>query len=162
MKSAVHDSLAVVNASPLIFLSRGGHFDLLQSIAATVLVPEIVVREISVRGRLDPTVKCLHRSTWLTIVNDVSVPPSILSWGLGAGESAVLAYAMSQKCCQALIDDLAGRRCASALNIPVMGTLGIVLRAKRKGLLTAARPVLEDMLRTDKVPVPIHTMLHSA
>ncbi len=143
----MHDSLAVVNTSPLIFLSRGGHFDLLQSIAAKVLVPEVVVREISVRGHLDPTVKCLHRSTWLTIVDDILVPPSILSWGLGAGESAVLAYAMSQKCCQALIDDLAGRRCASALNIPVTGTLGIVLRAKRKGLLTAARPVLEDLLR---------------
>ncbi len=143
----MHNSVAVVNASPLIFLSRGGHFDLLKSTATKVLVPEIVVREISVRGNLDPTVKCLRQSTWLTVVEDVSVPPSILSWGLGAGESAVLAYAVSQKCCHALIDDLAGRRCASALSIPVMGTLGIVLRAKRNGLLAAARPILEDLLR---------------
>ena len=50
---------AVVNASPLIFLSRSGHLDLLQLISAEVIVPESVATEIEVRGRHDPTAQAL-------------------------------------------------------------------------------------------------------
>jgi predicted nucleic acid-binding protein len=138
---------AVVNASPLIFLSRGGHFDLLQLIAARIIVPDTVAAEISARGENDPTVRCLRSVSWLNIARTDSVPASILSWGLGAGESAVLALALFQPGRSALLDDLAGRRCAAALSIPVKGTLGIILHAKRKGLIAAARPVLEDLVR---------------
>lgn len=46
----------------------------------------------------------------------------------------------------AIIDDRAGRRCASALGIEVVGTLGLVLRAKRSGHLAEARPTLERLV----------------
>jgi predicted nucleic acid-binding protein len=45
----------------------------------------------------------------------------------------------------AILDDLAGRRCAAALRVPVRGTLGLVLLAKQRGRIPAARPVLEAM-----------------
>jgi predicted nucleic acid-binding protein len=48
----------------------------------------------------------------------------------------------------AIIDDLAGRRCASLLGIPVRGTLGIVLAAKKRGLIPQARPVIETLIRS--------------
>lgn len=50
---------AVINASPLIFLSRAGLIDLLQILSPTILVPEVVATEIQVRGRTDPTVHAL-------------------------------------------------------------------------------------------------------
>jgi len=43
---------AVTNASPLIFLARGGYVDLLQFTGDRVLVPEPVAREIRARGGL--------------------------------------------------------------------------------------------------------------
>jgi predicted nucleic acid-binding protein len=46
----------------------------------------------------------------------------------------------------AIIDDLAGRKCAACLDIPVRGTLGIVLEAKRRGVIRQARPVLEELI----------------
>jgi predicted nucleic acid-binding protein len=138
---------AVVNASPLIFFSRGGHFDLLRACAARVLVPVAVVKEISARGAHDPTVLCLRNAPWLEIIPEGLIPPSILSWGLGAGESAVLAAAMAHPGRIALLDDMAGRRCAVAHGLPIMGTLGVVLEAKKTGRLLNARPVLEDLLR---------------
>jgi len=49
--------------------------------------------------------------------------------------------------CRAVIDDLAPRKSAASLGIPVTGTLGIVLRARRQGIIPAARPVVEDLLR---------------
>ena len=46
---------------------------------------------------------------------------------------------------EAILDDLAARRCAAALGVPVRGTLGIVLVARQRGLIPAARPVVESM-----------------
>jgi predicted nucleic acid-binding protein len=45
----------------------------------------------------------------------------------------------------AILDDLAARRCAAAHHVPVRGTLGLVLAAKRKALIPAARPVLDEL-----------------
>ena len=41
--------------------------------------------------------------------------------------------------------DLAARRCAMTLDIPVRGTLGLVLLAKKRGIIPLARPVLEQL-----------------
>ena len=58
-----------------------------------------------------------------------------------------MAEALGLPGCRAVIDDLAARKCAAALGIPVIGTLGIVLRARRQGIIPEARPVVEDLLR---------------
>jgi len=47
---------------------------------------------------------------------------------------------------EVIIDDLAGRKCAASLDISLRGTLGIVLVAKRRGLIPRARPVIESMM----------------
>lgn len=46
---------------------------------------------------------------------------------------------------EAIVDDLAARRGAAALGIPVRGTLGLVLTAKKRGVIPVARPVLETL-----------------
>ena len=49
---------------------------------------------------------------------------------------------------EAIIDDLAGRKCATCLKIPVRGTLGIVMTAKKRGIVPQARPVIEHLIRS--------------
>ena len=44
-----------------------------------------------------------------------------------------------------MIDDGEARRCARSLSIPVIGTLGLVLLAKRVGRIPLARPVVERL-----------------
>lgn len=138
---------AVVNASPLIFLARGGHLELLREFAGRILVPAAVAAEIRAKGTDDPTARLLASADWLRTAADPRIPEDILRWGLGSGESSVLALAKERPGREAIIDDLAGRKCASLLGIPVRGTLGIVLVAKRRGRIQAARPVLEDLIR---------------
>jgi predicted nucleic acid-binding protein len=75
-------------------------------------------------------------------VAPVEISARIKSWNLGLGETSVLAWAQSRPVCMAILDDLAGRRCAEVLEIPLIGTLGLVLRAKRIGQIAAARPLL--------------------
>lgn len=50
--------------------------------------------------------------------------------------------AVTTKASRAVLDDLQARRCARTLGIPVIGTLGVVLRAKRHGIIGEARPVV--------------------
>ena len=133
---------AVVNASPLIFLSRAGLIDLLQLVSSEVIVPEAVAFEINVRGENDPAAWTLAHTSWLVVTQTPPIPPQIQAWDLGPGESAVLAWAHTREGSEAIIDDLAGRRCAAASNIPVRGTLGLVLIAKQRGHISSARELL--------------------
>lgn len=136
---------AVVNASPLIYLARAGCFDLLRITGNKVLVPMSVAGELRRRGPADPAVDAMDRATWLVTVPDPPLPQAIDAWKLGAGESAVLAWAHAHPGTEALIDDLAARRCAAEMGLPVRGTLGIVLAAKQHGMIALARPVVERM-----------------
>ena len=133
---------AVVNASPLIFLARAGLIDLLQLVSSEVIVPEAVASEIEVRGENDPAAQTLARTSWLVVTQTPPVPAEIQEWGLGPGESSVIAWAHAHQGSEAIIDDLAGRRCAAAFNVPVRGTLGLVLIAKQRGHITSAREIL--------------------
>jgi predicted nucleic acid-binding protein len=137
----------VVNASPLILLAHGGLFDLLRVAGDRLLVPAAVANEIRRRGPADPTVQAMDLASWLTVVEAPPIPPSILAWDLGAGESAVLAWAHAHPGTEVIYDDQAARRCAATLGIRVRGTLALVLNAKQRGLVDRARPLFERLRR---------------
>lgn len=136
---------SVINASPLIYLSRAGLLNMLQVISPEIVVPQTVAAEILQRGATDITAQAIRQNDWLKVLPTPAVPPEIIAWSLGAGESAVLSWALTNINTEAIIDDLAARRCAAALQIPVRGTLGIVLTAKQRGEIAAARPLLEKL-----------------
>ncbi|MEA2599313.1 MAG: hypothetical protein QOF89_305 [Acidobacteriota bacterium] len=136
---------AVANASPLIYLVRANFLHLLQLAAPEVNIPRAVAAEIEARGPSDPATRALAETSWLRQVEAPSVPEEVLAWDLGPGESAVIAWALAHPGCLAVIDDLEGRRCAETLGIRLRGTLGLVLRARRQGLIAEARPVLATL-----------------
>jgi predicted nucleic acid-binding protein len=138
-------SAPVVDASPLIFLAEGERLDLLRTVAESVVVPATVADEIQRRGSKDVTARALEETKWLRVKQPPDIPPSIQAWDLGPGESAVLAMAHSEPTREVIIDDLAGRRCAESFDIPVRGTLGVVLLAKQQGRIPKARPVVEQL-----------------
>ena len=134
-----------VNTSPLVFLSRAGLLKLLNVAAERIVVPAAVMEEISVKGPSDVTVRAVIEADWLEVVDTPPVPPSIQAWDLGKGESSVLAWGQMHPGTEVIIDDLSARRCAASLGIPVRGTLGLVLVAKKRGEITQARPVIDQL-----------------
>lgn len=132
----------VVNASPVIALGHAGRLDLLEILPSQLLLPDAVVEEI-VAGPDDPARRALL-SGWGSR-RLVTVPESVAEWGLGKGESAVVALALELHA-TAVLDDRNARRCAKALGIPIIGTLGIIIRAKKRGLVDAAGPVIRSVL----------------
>lgn len=126
-------------------LARAGRLDLLQSVGDRIIVPDAVALEVRVHS--DEAARALQSHSWLEQRPAIAVPPAVASWDLGAGESAVLAWATAHPGTLAVLDDYAARTCAEVLDLPLIGTLGLVLRAKASGLVTAARPLLEELRR---------------
>ena len=68
-----------------------------------------------------------------------------MAWDLGVGETQVLVYGKRYSADRVVLDDLEGRRCAKVLGVATIGTLGLVARAKKIGILNQARPVIERL-----------------
>ncbi len=127
----------------MILLTRVGLLDLL--VSQEIVVPAAVAIEIQQYGVRDVTSQAIAQTNWLVVVETPPVPELIQSWDLGPGESAVLTWGYVHPNTEVIVDDLAARRCAVALGIPVRGTLGLVLTAKQRGTIPAARPILEQL-----------------
>ncbi|MBD1916123.1 MULTISPECIES: DUF3368 domain-containing protein [Cyanophyceae] len=123
----------VVNASPLIVLFKSGQADLLPNLFRKVLVPQAVWQEVTI-PQDDVASRQLPGSAW-ALPTEVLISPEIAAWDLGAGESAVLSYGFQNPSYRAIVDDAAARRCARSLGIAVLGTGGIIVLAKRRGLI---------------------------
>lgn len=133
---------AVVDASCLIVLARAGRLDLLRDLGPRIVVPGGVVNEV--RAHPDAAAETISEQEWIEVVPDPAVPAAVAGWDLGLGESVVLAGALEQGGL-AVIDDFAARQCAKVLGVAVLGTLGLVLRAKRAGRIPEARPVVDSL-----------------
>jgi predicted nucleic acid-binding protein len=135
----------VVNASPLILFSRIGRLDLIERLAPRILIPNAVIEEIRAGQQKDPTAVAAVQWAAKGRVADITVVASIEHWDLGLGESQVIAHCLGGSR-WAVLDDRAARRCAAAHNVPLIGTLGIVLRSKQKRLIEGARPLVSKLV----------------
>jgi predicted nucleic acid-binding protein len=129
----------------LILLTRIERLDLLVALAEPLIVPESVFRELQAGSDRDDAADQINDLSPLLRVDDISLPDRISIWDLGAGESQVLAQGLQRPGSEVVLDDLAARRCAHSLDLPVIGTLGIVILCRHRGIIQAARPVVEAL-----------------
>jgi predicted nucleic acid-binding protein len=136
---------AVVDASPLICLFKSGLLDLLPALFTEIVVPDKVLQEIMAKGEIDLSSISLFSNKRFTQVTGIVIPPSITSWDLGEGESSVLSFALKNPDFWAVIDDREARRCAASLGCHHTGTVGIILLAKRRGIIPSVREALKRL-----------------
>ncbi len=148
----------VVNASPLILLARIGQLAWLEQLAQVVWVPATVIREVEAGKDKDSSANVAIDWAALRRIADIPLPGSVQIWDIDPGESQVIAHAITLKC-RAVLDDAAARRCAQAHGLTVVGSVGVVLRAKKAGIITQAKPWLEQLRgnRSDPSPRPSPT-----
>lgn len=135
----------VVNASPLILFSRVSRLDLIERLAPRILIPNAVIEEVRAGQHKDPTAAAALEWARRFRIDDIAFVTSIEHWDLGLGESQVIAHCIRGSR-WAVLDDRAARRCAAAQKVPVIGTLGIVLRAKTNQQIESARPLVKELM----------------
>jgi len=122
----------ISNASPLITLAKADLLELLPGQFSEVIIPQAVVDEILQGPDDDPMRRMVNKLPWL---KQISLEPALTPlayWQLGRGESEVIEYARRASGTLALLDDRDARSVAVALQIPVMGTLGIVAKSTQR------------------------------
>lgn len=140
--------IVVSDAGPLIYLGGVGHLALLRDLFGRVIVPQHVWNEVvEIGGERAGSAAVASAASWI----DVRAPgPTALTERLArlldAGEAAAIVLCHELGADLLLCDDLQARRVAAAQGIRVVGTLGLLVRGKRAGLLDAVAPILNEML----------------
>ncbi len=145
---------AFVNASPLIILASIGRIDLLKLAGEPVTIPGQVMTELAAKGPTDPVILAVAESPFLRTGAEAAIPDDLVALKLGPGELSVLTMA-KEAGATAVLDDLQARQVASRMGIPVVGTLGLISRAKASGVITAARPLIDAAVRNGMFLSPL-------
>jgi hypothetical protein len=136
--------LLAADAGPLIALARIEGLAWLPVLFERVFVANSVLAECLAEPEREEhaAIRDALARGWLQPVTHPSVPR--FHEGLGAGESETLHCAM-ERGCRVLLDDRLARRVALQLGLPMVGTLGVLIAAKRRGLLDSVRPSLTSL-----------------
>jgi predicted nucleic acid-binding protein len=136
--------LVVADSSPLIVFARSELLLILRQVAGEIIVPQTVFEECT--GDMNkPGAKIIadaNQTGLLTAHRDslvLALPtnmPMLDKWEIAA---ISLAIELSEPI---LMDERLGRQAAAAHGLAVIGSAGILITAKRKGLIAAVQPIL--------------------
>jgi predicted nucleic acid-binding protein len=143
----MNNKIFILNASPIILLGKAGLLKTISPLAESWIVPEGVVAEVEAKRSIDSYLSDLAKASNVSRSFVEHIHPSIATWDLGQGESEVLTLAMQQANAEVVLDDLQARKCAGLFKIPLVGSLGLLVMAKRNGHIYAARPELEKLIK---------------
>lgn len=135
----------VVDTTPIITLSVARQLDLLRALYGRVLIPRAVREEILAGGEGRAGAGEVAAASWIETADLREARRATLLSDLDRGESEVLALAMERKARLVVLDERLARRHATRLDLPLTGSLGILLRAKQKGLIPAVTPLVESV-----------------
>ena len=132
------------NTTPLIALAGINRLDLLQAIFGRIHLVQEVVDECAAGGKI--LVPELTGLTWVEIVQ--STPPVLpsLLLDLDRGELHTLDMAKKKQADWVIIDERIGRNLAEYIGLRVIGTLGVLLKAKQLGLIPNFSDTVTGML----------------
>ena len=141
----------IVNSTPLISLAIIHQLTLLQKIFHNVYLPQTVYNEVIIngKGRLGHTE--LSTINWFQIVDpvNISLKHSIMLQ-LDEGEADVITIAKDKSISLVCIDEFAGRQYAGLLGLDVIGTLGVLLIAKKKGFIPLLKPLCDKLIFNER------------
>ena len=113
----------ICNTSPIQYLHQLGLLHILKALAGQVIIPP----------------------AWVKMRRPASAPVLPLVTYLRPGETEVLALALETPDAVVVLDDALARQTAEVLRIRLTGTLGLLLDAKRKGLIPMVAPFLTKL-----------------
>jgi len=134
----------VLNASPLILLVNCEMENILPAMFQNIVIPERVLKEISVSKHPDRCCHVLSKLHWLH-KKSVTALPEIIQWDLGPGETDVISFAVKHHNVCPVVDDLQAKKCINALGLKSLGTGSLLILAKKNGLIDSVEQSLRRL-----------------
>lgn len=123
----------VSDSTCLIALERIGNVEILSALFRSIIIPPAVQREFGISVPWLKVTQLVHPSiaaTLKTIVDD--------------GEAEAIALAREHNC-RMITDDRRARSVARQYGLDVVGTVGILVLAKQRGIVSSIRPLLTNL-----------------
>jgi predicted nucleic acid-binding protein len=141
--------IVVSNTTPLIGLASIQRFQLLEQLFREIHIPQAVYDEAVVAGREEGGARReVLVATWIkTVPVQDRLAVDMLLGDLDLGEAETIVLAREIDADWVLMDEKKGRRKLAQLNVPKIGTLGILLKAKQVGLLSTIQPEITRLRR---------------
>lgn len=139
-------SIVVCDTSPIRALVFVGQLELLPRLFGRVFVPPGVAFELrEPAGEFDSV--HVDEFEFIEIVTPADVVEvTKLREVLDLGESEALVLAKELNADQVLIDELDGRAMARQMGLGLIGTLGVLVSAKKAGLIDAISPIIRRLI----------------
>lgn len=135
----------IADSSPLIVLLKSDLENILPELFEEIIVPEAVWQEILSSGKTDAATQKLPLLLWIKRTSAKESNKEIENYNLGKGETEALSLALEIPESGVILDDFAARKCARDLQIPFIGTGGLLISAKQKGLISSVSEALEKV-----------------
>ena len=135
----------IVNSTPLIILCKIGKLDILKELYKEIIIPQAVFAEVTAKE--DSVCRQVAGKEWIHVecVGDQS-EKKMYKAKLHDGEVEVMVLAQEGKRADlVIIDDNAAKKTAKYLGLTVTGKIGVLLRAKKQGILETLAPVIGEM-----------------
>lgn len=142
--------LIVADTGPLVILAKLNRLALLRQLYAEIRIPETVLIEAtSLAYRQDTQRIVAFAAQYAQVMPDIAEDnPDYLDYGLDAGETQAILWAKRTNC-PVLLDERRGRIIAKQEHLAVLGTVGLLLKAKHAGLIPEISSLLDSMLAHD-------------
>ena len=129
----------IADTSCFIILTNIGEIDLLYKVYGEIITTIDIAIEF---GETLPE--------WVEIISvKDKYRQQLLEIQIDKGESSAIALAMEIPDSTVILDDYKARKIASQLDINFTGTLGIIIKAKLKGIIPSIKPFLEKIKQTN-------------
>lgn len=130
--------LVISDTSCLIILSNINELELLKKLYGEIITTSEVKSEFG--GQLP---------SWIVIKSpmDNSILKHIAEQ-LDMGEASAITLALETPDCIIILDDLKARKVAESYNLKITGTLGILIHAKKKGIISTIKPYIEKIKKS--------------
>ena len=140
--------IVVSDTSPLINLAAIGHLELVPTLFQQVTIPPAVFHEIVVQGAGLPGSMEIQNADWIMVhpCSDLDLLADIRAEkDIHLGEAEAICLALELGADAILLDEAAGRELARTYHLSFIGILGILLKAKQRGLVPHVKPLMEAL-----------------
>ena len=146
----------VSDASPVTSLIQVGQLELLNAVFGQVVVPRAVYNELC---KVPGQQTIIDQQNWLFIDHAKDLKHvKTLENELDAGEAEAIVLALEMRADYLVIDEFKGRNKAEEIGLKIIGSLGVLLQAKQKGLISAVKPLIDDLIQ--KAEFRVHPALY--
>lgn len=141
----------VADSGPFIHLAIVGQFPLLKQYFHKLLVIPQVYDEVVTQGKGRPGDSELHQAVgegWVVVepVTDPALVQKLATPNISETDAAIVACALEKKARLVLADDADVRELAGQEGLLVMGSVGILTRARLAEVIHELKPLLDQLI----------------